>query len=118
MTAAELLAALHQAGCAPSVDGADLVLSTDPPDALATTVELLHTGVRAILTGKRWYGCDTTTGRGVELDPAARIPLNIDMLVVEGAAERWDRIHPQARLDLPELFAAGPTRKRVKRTPL
>lgn len=69
MTAAELLSALQTAGCDPTVAEDELVLSYDPPPALAPAVALLHTGVRAILTGKRWYGCDTTTGRTVALEP-------------------------------------------------
>lgn len=118
MTAAELLTALQETGCEPTVDGEELVLSADPPDTLAVKVQLLHTGVRAILTGKRWYGCDTATGRTVALDPAAPIPHNVGLLIVEGAAEQWDRIHPLAHLDSPESFAPHPTRTRVKLQPL
>lgn len=119
MTAADLLAALQQAGCEPAADGDELVLSADPPGPLVAKLELLHTGVRAILAGKCWYGCDTATGRTVALDPADLIPSRVGLLVVEGAAELWDRIHPLARLDSPELFArSGPTKKRTRLQPL
>lgn len=118
MTAAELLTALREAGCEPSVEGDELVLSADPPGPLTAKLELLHTGVRAMLTAKSWYGCDTATGRTFTLDPADLIPTNVGLLIVEGAAELWDRIHPLARFDFPELFATLPAGKRVKLQPL
>lgn len=106
MTVAELLAALRDARCEPAVDGADLVLAADPPDALALRLEVLHTGVLALLTGKRWYGCDPATGRTVALDPANRIPPVVELLSV-GGTDLWERLHPVARLDFPELFTAA-----------
>ncbi len=104
MTATALLAALRDAGCEPEADGAELVFAADPPDALAVRLEVLHTGVLALLAGKRWYGCDPATGRTVVLDPAAPIPSAVGLLIVEGAAV-WERLHPVARLDLPDLFS-------------
>ncbi len=110
MTAADLLSALQLAGCEPAVADAELVLTADPPPALAPAVAHLHTGVRAILTGKRWYGCDTTTGRTVALDPDDPLPSGVGLLAVEGESELWDRIPPVARLVSPELFA-NPSRQ-------
>ena len=119
MTAAELLAALQEAGCEPTADEGELVLSADPPYALAAEVELLHTGVRAILAGKCWYGCDTATGRTIVLDPADLIPNNVGLLAVEGGAELWDRIHPLARFDFPDSFIVpASTKKRASLQPL
>lgn len=113
MTATALLAALRDAGCEPEADGVALVFAADPPDALAVRLEVLHTGVLALLAGKRWHGCDPATGRTVALDPAAPIQRSVGLLTVEGAAV-WDRLHPVARLDLPDLFtpAEGVTRVR------
>lgn len=114
MTAAELLTALRSAGCEPDAAGEELALAAVPPDALAARLEVLRTGVLAVLTGKRWYGCDLATGRTAVLDPAALLPPTAGLLAVEGAV-LWERLHPVARHDLPDLFAwaglAPPVRK-------
>ena len=117
MTAAELLAALHAGGCEPEVDDGELVLVADPPDSLAGPLEVLGTGVVAVLTGRPWWGCDSDTGRTIDLDPRQRLPANVTLLGV-GSEPGWDRLHPCAALDLPELFAPGPTKNRVKPCPL
>ena len=91
----------------PGVEGADLVVAADLPADLEPVVSVLHTGVRAVLTGRKWYGCNGDTGRVAELDPAAPVPPGVTLLCVEGVP-RWDRIRPAARLDHPELFAAMP----------
>ena len=115
MTAAALLTTLRDAGCDPDLDGAELVLTADPPDALAVRLEVLRTGVLALLAGKRWYGCDQATGRTVALNPAALIPANVGLLTV-GGADVWERLHPVARLDLPDLFAAAGVVKPMRKT--
>lgn len=118
MTAAALLAALTAAGCRPTVDGEELVFDRPPPDHLAGPLGVLHTGVRAVLAGRRWYGFDPATGRACgpfpargdgllafgALDPARPLPANVGYLSVGGDA-CWDRISPFARFDHPELFA-------------
>ncbi|MBM3978692.1 MAG: hypothetical protein FJ304_00115 [Planctomycetes bacterium] len=101
-TAAELLALVGE--CGPTVEDGALVFDRDPAADLVPALRVLHTGIRALLTGRRWYGCDGDTGRVVELQYAARIPAGNTLLCVEGDA-RWDRIHPAAPLDLPSLFA-------------
>jgi hypothetical protein len=101
-TARDLLARLKPFG--PAVEASDLIFAADLPADLMPAVSVLHTGLRAVLTGRRWYGCEGATGRVVELDPAAPIPPGITLLSVEGD-RCWDRIHPAARLDHPELFA-------------
>jgi hypothetical protein len=117
MTAAELLAALHAGGYDPEVDGGELVLAADPSDALAAPLEVLRTGVLAVLTGRPWWGCDGDTGRTLALDQRQRLPANVSLLGVGGEAG-WDRLHPCAALDLPGLFAPAPPTNRVKRHPL
>jgi hypothetical protein len=47
----------------------------------------------------------------VELNPAEPIPADITLLTVEGDA-CWDRIAPDARVDLSGLFADGADRTR------
>ncbi len=116
MTTTVLLTALRAAGCEPDVDGAGLVFAADPPDPLAVRLEVLHTGVLAVLAGKRWYGCDPATGRTVVLDPAALIPPTVGLLAVGGTAV-WERLHPVARLDLPDLFAAADVGKPARKPP-
>ncbi len=102
-TAAALLAAVRPFG--PAADGAGLVFELDPPAELVAALAVLHTGIRAQLTGRPWYGCgsDRRTAAPRPLNPAAPIPEGVTLLCVEGDAG-WDRLDPSARLDLPPLF--------------
>ena len=112
-TAGDVLRAVLPFG--PAADGEDLVFAADPPADLVGVLGVLHTGVRALLQGKIWYGCDGATGRVAELNPAAPLPAGVTLVCVAGDA-RWDRVDPAARLDHPRLFdrppAAGPSRPR------
>ena len=103
-TAAGLLALVAE--FRPTVEGGALAFDLDPPADLLPLLRVLHTGIRAGLTGRRWYGCGSTskTAAPRPLDPSAPIPDGITLLCAEGD-ERWDRIRPDARLDLPRLFA-------------
>ena len=118
MTAAKLLDALVLAGCNPVLEGPDVSFDREPPAELDRCLDVLLTGVRAVLMGKRWYGIDCTTGRGCGpfplrthgllafgcLDPAAKLPRHIGLLIVEAPDEQWDRLSPRAILDFPDLF--------------
>ncbi len=108
-TAHALLAAVQQYG--PTVDGDDLAFTADPPAELDALLSVLHTGVRAALTGRRWWGSTTEKPRVIELNPAAPIPAGITLLSVEGD-QRWDRIAPDAHLDNSGLFAHAPAKGR------
>ena len=101
-TASGLLALVEPFG--PVVEGGALVFDTDPSAALEPALRVLHTGLRALLSGRRWYGCDGDSGRVVELQSVALVPPGTTLLAVESDA-CWDRIHPDARIDLPHLFA-------------
>lgn len=70
MTAAKLLDALSVAGCNPALDGHDLTFDKEPPAELDRYLEVLLTGVRALLMGRRWCGIDPATGHF--LGPARR----------------------------------------------
>jgi len=105
MTVRELLARLDPFG--PTTEGEELTFVADPPADLDIVLSVLHTGVRAALAGRRWVGCDGTTGRAEALNPNAPIPAGITLLCVEGDGQ-WDRIDPTARLDAPRLFAPAP----------
>jgi len=106
----------------PAVEGEELVFATDPPDELIPTLAVLHTGIRAIIAGRRWWattcippvGTDRFSRVGVAaLDPSALLPSATALLCVEGDS-RWDRIHPAARFDLPHLFAAEKPARRKR----
>ena len=90
----------------PTIKNGELVFATDPPEELDLLLGVLHTGIRAALTRKAWYGCgaDQRTAAPRVLDPSRRIPAGITLLCVEGD-DRWDRLDPTARRDLTELFA-------------
>jgi hypothetical protein len=103
-TAVAVLAAVREFG--PAVEGAELAFAHDPPTELAAGLVVLHTGLRALLTGRPWYGCgsDRRTAAPRPLDPSGPIPGGVTLLCVGGDA-RWDRIDAGARVDLPGLFA-------------
>ena len=124
MTVRHLLAELAAARVNLEVDGAGLnwvADGDDPPAGLLAALAVLGTGVRAVLTGRRWWGFDPRTGkacgptpaehRGLlaygALDPGAKLPANVGFLSVEGDAV-WDRIDERARAELPHLFASQP----------
>jgi hypothetical protein len=102
-TAAELLTRLKLSG--PAIENRELVFAFDPRDDLDPLLRILHTGVRAIFTGSRWFGCGSERAIAAPrlLNPAAPIPRGITLLCVEGD-QRWDRIHPAARIEIPHLF--------------
>jgi|GEM_PF-2669833 len=104
-TARELLARVLD--LAPSVEGGELVFATEVPTELLADLKVLHTGVRALLTGRAWWGSSTDAPVRVRvLNPNEPIPDGIGLVCVEGDA-RWDRIPPAARCDCPHLFAAS-----------
>ncbi len=67
-TARDLLALVGSFG--PTVVGTELAFATELPTRLEPFLLVLHTGVRAQLLGKMWYGCDGQTGHVCELNPA------------------------------------------------
>lgn len=109
MTAQELLTLLSAADCPPSVEGDELTFDRDIPPDLEPFVELLQTGLRAILTDHRWFGIDAI-GRGIgpgrdgALRTDALLPATVVLLIVEVSLDGWDRIDSKARDYLPEAF--------------
>lgn len=102
-TARDLLALVAPFG--PAVEGEELVFATEPPTDLEPALRVLHTGVRAVLMGRAWWGAITDKKpRVMELRTNAPIPAGIGLLCAEGDT-RWDRIAPDARLDHSHLFA-------------
>ena len=113
MTAVDLLAAI--ASFDPSPDGEGLAYDEGLPEDLERLVAVLHTGVRAIMTGREWWGSTvsaTVSGqnglkrlpRVVQLDPSKCLPHDIQLLSVEGDS-RWDRINLAIVCELPAVWA-------------
>ena len=65
------------------------------------TVDIIYTGqlFAGRTHGPLAFGC---------LDPAAKLPRNVGLLVVESRAERWDRLSPWAVDERPECFDLQP----------
>lgn len=101
-TVRELCAVLHAYGV--YVDGPELAFGSPLPVELEAVVEVLQTGIRAVLLGREWWGTATDKVRVVPLNPAERVPSDITLLAVAGEA-KWDRIRPDAAIDFPQLFA-------------
>jgi hypothetical protein len=90
-TTRELVALVVPFG--PIVKGEDLVFDAEIPTPLEAAMRVLHTGVRAVLTGKSWWGASATNPRVLLLCADMPIPANIDLLCVAGD-QRWDRMSP------------------------
>jgi hypothetical protein len=86
------------------VEAGDLVFATVPSAELQRLLVVLHTGVRACLVGRVWW-CILAGNkpRMLELRPDQPLPRDAELLCVEGDS-RWDRVHPHAKHDLPQLF--------------
>lgn len=113
-TARDLLAAMQRFG--PAADGEELVFDLDPPAEFLPALAVLHTGVRAVLIGRKWFGERSDWPGLTVLNPSTPIPAGIGLLCVEGDG-CWDRIHPAARLDLPRLFVADTSNQTPRRSP-
>lgn len=90
----------------PAVEGQQLVFAADLPAGLEHVLSVLHTGVRALLTRRQWWGSSDITATlpqvGI-LIPDEPIPLWCALLCVAGDT-MWDRIGSSVRDDDPELF--------------
>jgi hypothetical protein len=113
-TAYTLLTTLTEAGARPRVECRELVCDLTSPESLDGRLAILHTGVRAILTCRPWFGCDTDTGFAWELNPTVPLPARVGLLCVGGDSE-WDRLKDADREAVSELFVEDG--KRVKRHP-
>jgi hypothetical protein len=101
-TAAELLAELERNQLTPAVDGHTLVLPPHLSDMHHRSLQVLHTGVRAILSNRPWYGCSCATGWSMPLSPERPIPGWVGLLCVAGDTI-WYRI-PALKLNEWEHF--------------
>jgi hypothetical protein len=101
----------------PAVEDGELVFDSDPPIELEALLPVLHTGVRALLSGRRWYGERSDKPGLTVLNPARPIPGGITLLCVEEDGQ-WDRIHRNAWVDFPHLFETerppGPSRLELR----
>lgn len=90
----------------PQVESGDLVFAVEPSLELQRLLSVLHTGVRACLTGRVWW-CVLTGNKlqMLELRTEEPLPRDAELLCVEGDG-CWDRVVPHAKHDLPQLFAS------------
>ncbi|MBP3954958.1 hypothetical protein J8F10_06640 [Gemmata sp. G18] len=119
MTATQLRAALTDAGVSLFVEGVALEFEGDVPETLGPAMVLLQTGLRALITGRTWWGGRSDSPRIEELHPGHLIPDGVTLLCVEGdgsGGSSWDRIHPAARIDYPHLFVTSVVPKRAPMT--
>lgn len=111
----------------PTAEGAELVFDLDPPEDLWQMAVILQTGLRAVLTNRRWFGIDSdghscgphpSRGDGPlafgALDTAKPIPQQVRLLTVEGE-QGWDRIRPASYLDFRQLFTTDLPPRRTTR---
>ncbi len=112
-TARELLVRLEPFGV--RAEDRELVFDREPPEELLPVLCALHTGVRAELVRRPWWGCSSDRARMWELSTAAPLPDGVALLAVAGD-ERWDRLTPSAAADLPQLFAAPKATARRERS--
>ena len=114
LSAVQLVGLLQPYG--PSVESAELVFASDPPDDLWQMAAILQTGLRAVLTNRRWFGIDAdghtcgpypSRGHGPltfgALDTAKPVPRTACLLTVEGEPG-WDRVRPASLINYHRLF--------------
>lgn len=109
MTVLDLIAQLSARDCIPAIDGDELVFDRDLPDDLLPFVEVLQSGLRAHLTGRKWYGINPN-GRGAArhdglLSFSELLLDDVHLLAVEG--EVWDRVPWHASRTAPTDRAFG-----------
>ncbi len=121
MTAQDLLTKLTAIGCAPAVDGPDLLLTSPPPADLEPVIGILQCSLRALLTARNLYAMDNRgkpIGPGCVINPKELLPADVRLVAVEGPnGGEWDRIHPLARESYPALFAEAEANATKKPNP-
>jgi putative DNA primase/helicase len=115
-TVADLLVALERANGWPIATPGKLTFPVPPPRELLPLIRVLHSGVRAILTRRPWFGLSGETGWADRLNPETPIPLWVEYLAAQGDTG-WDRIRPASRTELPYLFVDVPEPKPSGRLP-
>ncbi len=111
MTARALARALAFYGLTVTADGTGVGCTAPPPAGLGAAARVLSTGLLAVLTARRWFGCRRATGAVEVLSPDGRVPSGVTLLAVEGGRV-WDRIPAAARTDLSHLFSTPPPTRR------
>ncbi len=99
MTARELYDRLAAAGVSLTAEGEKLFGTGILPAELVDYVSVLGTGLRAIVTGRQWYGMRSTDGRAEPILVNVLLPEGIDLLSVADDA-KWDCV----RLELPDVY--------------
>lgn len=116
VTAAAILVRVMEYG--PKAVGCDLEFDQDVPDFLCPLVRIFQTGIRSIITGKKWFSNDANGhGTGLRefgaLDPRLPIPMATTWLAVEGDPG-WDKVRWEWKEFNPECFVTAPAPPRIK----
>lgn len=94
MTVLDLIAKLKSARAMPVIEGFELTVPVPAPATLVPFIELLQSGVRAHLAGKKWYGFNTegrpAAKHGI-LKPGELLPADVRLLCCEGDPT-WDKV--------------------------
>ena len=101
-----------------AAEGCELCIDPAPPANLDAHLRVLHTGVRALVVGKPWFGSADARARRPwveELAPDELLPRDVGLLCVSGDAE-WDRLPEGTLNDNPELFAEEGEQKPKRKT--
>jgi len=107
MTARQLLDELIDRGVVLTVSGEELEVAGDVPHNLSQFVAVLQTGLRALLSGRKWWGSGSERPRVEAISCDRPIPEWVGLLCCEGDGSTWDRLPADARIDYPELFEGG-----------
>lgn len=111
MTASTLLAALQTRGVTLEDSPAGLAIYGDPGQ-LDAPLGVLATGIRALLSNRRWIGYPSATGLPVVLNPQAQLPAGIDRLCVEGD-KLWDCLPTSLLAAHAEFWAPAPQKRKA-----
>ncbi|MBP3960938.1 hypothetical protein J8F10_37430 [Gemmata sp. G18] len=109
MTARQLLETLRTQKVAVSVEGLILKCRSTIPEELKAPLRVLHTGMRAVLTGRQWLGLNGT-GHTIELSTEQVIPAEINYLCCLGDGSiggQWLKISRNDRRECEKLFAGS-----------
>jgi hypothetical protein len=119
MTASQLHAAFLSDGCQIVATEDGVGIRGAIPPKLEPYIEILHTGLRAIVLNRRWFGTDSggralgphAMGAGLlregALDRTKPLPPAVAQLFVEGPGEGVDDVPTDAVDRLPDAFQSG-----------
>lgn len=109
-TAEGVTAFLQRGRQTPQVHDQSLVLPPHVSIEILRSLKVLHTGVRAILSNRPWYGCSCTTGWITTLSPEHLIPGWVGLVCVAGD-KSWHRLPELNRSERARFWTEVPEPK-------